>query len=186
MKASWKRVNQHWCMVFGLLVLVGLINIGGLLLCCVGILFTLPIGLGALMYAYETIFSSPKRKPVSRSCRPERRPGQSVRHARPGLAHGRALDGGHADNCFWPWRVLSSSSCGSFEAMIQYYGQIDRRSSAASRRRIGEAGTVLFVACMVLGLGDEREPAVKRDGMPTSGTCRKQADPTGESSPRTA
>ncbi len=57
MKASWKRVNRHWWQVFGLLVLVGLINIGGLLLCCVGILFTLPIGLGALMYAYETVCS---------------------------------------------------------------------------------------------------------------------------------
>jgi len=57
MKASWKRVNKHWWQVFGLVVLVGLINIGGLLLCCVGMLFTLPIGLGALMYAYETVCS---------------------------------------------------------------------------------------------------------------------------------
>jgi uncharacterized membrane protein len=57
MKASWKRVNKHWWQVFGMAVLVGLINIGGLLLCCVGILFTLPIGLGALMYAYETVCS---------------------------------------------------------------------------------------------------------------------------------
>ena len=57
MKASWKRVNRHWWQVFGVVVLVGLINVGGLLLCCVGILFTLPIGLGALMYAYETIFA---------------------------------------------------------------------------------------------------------------------------------
>jgi uncharacterized membrane protein len=54
MKASWKRVNKHWWHMFGLLVLMGLINLGGLLLCCVGILFTIPIGLGALMYAYET------------------------------------------------------------------------------------------------------------------------------------
>lgn len=57
MKASWRRVNKHWWHVFGLLVLVGLINIVGLLLCCVGILFTIPIGLGALMYAYETVCS---------------------------------------------------------------------------------------------------------------------------------
>ncbi|HUA38233.1 MAG TPA: glycerophosphoryl diester phosphodiesterase membrane domain-containing protein [Candidatus Sulfopaludibacter sp.] len=57
MKASWKQVNKHWWQVFGVAVLVGLINMGGLLLCCVGILFTLPIGLGALMYAYETIFA---------------------------------------------------------------------------------------------------------------------------------
>ena len=57
MKASWKRVNKHWWHAFGLVILVSLINIGGLLLCCVGILFTLPIGLGALMYAYETVCS---------------------------------------------------------------------------------------------------------------------------------
>jgi hypothetical protein len=30
------------------------------LVCCVGMLFTIPIGLGALMYAYETIFSQPQ------------------------------------------------------------------------------------------------------------------------------
>ncbi len=57
MKVSWKRVNKHWWHAFGLLVLVSLINIGGLLLCCVGILFMVPIGLGALMYAYETVCS---------------------------------------------------------------------------------------------------------------------------------
>ena len=55
MKASWKLVSKHWWHVLGLVVLVGLINVGGLLLCCVGILFTLPIGLGALMYGYETV-----------------------------------------------------------------------------------------------------------------------------------
>jgi uncharacterized membrane protein len=57
MTASRRRVNKHWWQVFGVAVLVGLINLGGLLLCCVGILFTLPIGLGALMYAYETVCS---------------------------------------------------------------------------------------------------------------------------------
>jgi uncharacterized membrane protein len=60
MKTSWKKVNKHWWHVFGLIVLIGLINIGGFLLCCVGILFTLPIGFGALMYAYETICSPAK------------------------------------------------------------------------------------------------------------------------------
>jgi len=58
MTTSWKRVNKHWWLVFGLVVLVGLLNVVGVLLCCVGMLFTMPIGLGALMYAYETIFSS--------------------------------------------------------------------------------------------------------------------------------
>jgi uncharacterized membrane protein len=57
MKASWKMVNKHWWLLFGLTILIGLLNLGGLLLCCVGVVFTAPIGIGALMYAYETIFS---------------------------------------------------------------------------------------------------------------------------------
>ena len=57
MKASWKMVNKHWWHVFGLMILIGLLNIVGLLACCVGVLFTIPIGIAALMYAYETIFS---------------------------------------------------------------------------------------------------------------------------------
>jgi uncharacterized membrane protein len=57
MKTSWKMVNKHWWHIFGLVIMVGLLNVVGLLVCCVGMLFTIPIGLGALMYAYETIFS---------------------------------------------------------------------------------------------------------------------------------
>jgi hypothetical protein len=57
MKASWKMVNKHWWHIFGLLVLIGLLNVAGFCVCCVGVLFTAPIGLGALMYAYETIFA---------------------------------------------------------------------------------------------------------------------------------
>lgn len=57
MKTSWRKVNQHWWQAFGLVVLVGLVNMAGLLTCCVGILVTFPIGLAAMMYAYETIFS---------------------------------------------------------------------------------------------------------------------------------
>jgi uncharacterized membrane protein len=60
MKASWKMVRKHWWQVFGLFVLMGLLNLAGMLACCVGVLFTVPIGLGAWMYAYETIFSPPK------------------------------------------------------------------------------------------------------------------------------
>jgi hypothetical protein len=57
MKTSWRRVNVHWWHCFGLVVLTGLLNLLGLLLCFVGIFVTMPIGLAALMYAYETIFS---------------------------------------------------------------------------------------------------------------------------------
>jgi len=58
MKTSWKMVGKHWWLVFGLFILVGLLNVVGVLLCCIGVLFTVPIGLGAMMYAYEIIFSS--------------------------------------------------------------------------------------------------------------------------------
>ena len=58
MKASWKMVGKHWWRVFGLVILVGLVNIAGLCLCCVGALFTAPIGYGALMYAYESLFGT--------------------------------------------------------------------------------------------------------------------------------
>jgi uncharacterized membrane protein len=57
MKTSWKMVGKHWWQVFGLIILVGLLNIVGVLACCVGLLFTIPIGFAALMYAYETIFA---------------------------------------------------------------------------------------------------------------------------------
>ena len=57
MKTSWKKVTQHWWQIFALLLLVGLVNVGGLLFCCVGLIFTMPLGIAATMYAYETIFS---------------------------------------------------------------------------------------------------------------------------------
>jgi uncharacterized membrane protein len=62
MQASWKMVGKHWWQVFGLVILVALVNVLGFALCCVGLLFTIPVGLGALMYAYETIFSAPSRE----------------------------------------------------------------------------------------------------------------------------
>ncbi len=59
MEASRKMVGKHWWSVFGLLVVCGLVNILGLLACCVGVFFSAPIAFGAMMYAYETIFSAP-------------------------------------------------------------------------------------------------------------------------------
>lgn len=57
MKASWKMVTKHWWTVFGLSVLALLILAAGLLLCGIGVLFTMPISIGAYLYAYETIFN---------------------------------------------------------------------------------------------------------------------------------
>ena len=58
MKTSFKMVNRHWWQVFGLTILVGLVSFAGVLGCCIGVLFTAPIGLAAMMFAYETIFGA--------------------------------------------------------------------------------------------------------------------------------
>jgi hypothetical protein len=59
MELSRKAVTQHWWLMFCLLIVVGLIGLLGLVACCVGLLAALPVGLGALMYAYEDIFAGP-------------------------------------------------------------------------------------------------------------------------------
>jgi uncharacterized membrane protein len=60
MKTSWKMVHKHWWQVFGLTIVVGLVSVAGILGCCVGVLVTIPIGMGAMMIGYETIFGERK------------------------------------------------------------------------------------------------------------------------------
>jgi hypothetical protein len=60
MKTSFKMVNRHWWQVFGLTVLAGLVSFSGVVACCIGLLFTVPIGIAAMMLAYETIFGAEK------------------------------------------------------------------------------------------------------------------------------
>ncbi len=57
MEMSRKIVNQHFWIVLGLLLLVGLISAAGLVACCVGVFVTTPIGYIALIYAYEDVFN---------------------------------------------------------------------------------------------------------------------------------
>jgi len=57
MKTSWRQVSRHWWMVFGLTIVMALINVAGFLLCFVGLLFTQPIAIGAMLQAYETLFN---------------------------------------------------------------------------------------------------------------------------------
>lgn len=57
MGTSRRQVRKHWWLIFGLVILISLLNLAGVCLCCVGVLFTFPIGIAALMFAYETIFS---------------------------------------------------------------------------------------------------------------------------------
>lgn len=56
MKMSFKKVHKHWFHVFGFTVVAGLINLAGVCVCCIGLLFTAPIAIAATMYVYETIF----------------------------------------------------------------------------------------------------------------------------------
>jgi hypothetical protein len=58
MGASWKMVRKHWWLVFVLFVIVFVLNFVGALLCCVGLLFSMPLTLGATAQAYETIFGT--------------------------------------------------------------------------------------------------------------------------------
>ena len=53
---GWRMVHKHWFHIFALLILASLVNITGACVCLVGVLFTAPLGLAALCYAYEDIF----------------------------------------------------------------------------------------------------------------------------------
>ena len=55
MGRSRRQVGRHWWLCFGLTVVVGLVNLVGLLCCLVGALVTLPLGLLALMKGYESV-----------------------------------------------------------------------------------------------------------------------------------
>ena len=56
MELSRKVVGKHWFLVFAFLLVIGLLSISGIILCCVGILVSLPVGMIALMYGYEDVF----------------------------------------------------------------------------------------------------------------------------------
>ena len=56
MTTSWKMVHKHWFHMFGLVVLLSLINVAGACMCGVGLLVTVPLGMLAICYAYEDIF----------------------------------------------------------------------------------------------------------------------------------
>jgi serine/threonine protein kinase/capsular polysaccharide biosynthesis protein len=64
MRVSLKTICKHWWKFLGFLIVLALVNLGGLLLCFVGVLVTLPISFAALMYAYEDIVNPPGLPPV--------------------------------------------------------------------------------------------------------------------------
>ena len=57
METNRKVVQRRWFSVFGLLILVGLLNMVGVLLCCFGMFLSFPLGIAATSCAYETLFS---------------------------------------------------------------------------------------------------------------------------------
>jgi hypothetical protein len=54
-KGSWRLTEGHFWGWLGVSILMGLINIGGALLCCVGLLFSWPFTVLALTSAYLTV-----------------------------------------------------------------------------------------------------------------------------------
>ncbi len=58
MKLSRRMVSKHWWTIFGLMIVCGLVAAAGLLACGIGLLFTAPIALGAMVVAYEEIFGA--------------------------------------------------------------------------------------------------------------------------------
>ena len=56
MEVSRQVANKQWWTLFGLLIVVFLINVIGILACVVGLIVTAPISIAATMYAYEDVF----------------------------------------------------------------------------------------------------------------------------------
>src|ERR1017187_4470740 len=61
MRLSRKTISKHWWKFLGFLLVLGLVNLAGIMACCVGFFVTIPVSLAALMYAYEDIFNAPGR-----------------------------------------------------------------------------------------------------------------------------
>ena len=64
MELSRKVVHRHWWPIFGLVLANVLLMLLGYLTCCVGIFVAMPVTVGALAYAYEDIFGTPKSPPA--------------------------------------------------------------------------------------------------------------------------
>jgi len=56
MELSRKVVTKHWFMVFGFMLVMGLLAAAGLIACCIGVLVSMPVGMLAIALGYETIF----------------------------------------------------------------------------------------------------------------------------------
>ena len=59
MELSRKTVTRQWWILFALFIVAGLISALGVIACCIGVFATVPIGIAAILYAYEDICGSP-------------------------------------------------------------------------------------------------------------------------------
>ena len=60
MQLSRKLITKYWWKIFGFLIVLGLINLVGILACGFGLFITFPVTFAALAYAYEDITSAVK------------------------------------------------------------------------------------------------------------------------------
>ena len=56
MRLSRQIVRKHWWATFGFVLVAGLIGVAGIVACFVGIIFTMPITVGMIMYLYKRNF----------------------------------------------------------------------------------------------------------------------------------
>jgi serine/threonine protein kinase len=70
MRLSRKVISKHWWKCLGFLIVLALINLAGVLVCCVGLFVTFPISLAALMYAYEDVTGAVTSPPGASSSIP--------------------------------------------------------------------------------------------------------------------
>ena len=56
MELSRKKIHERWWSMAWLLLICIFINVGGALLCVIGILFTMPLTMLAITYAYDDVF----------------------------------------------------------------------------------------------------------------------------------
>jgi Protein of unknown function (DUF975) len=59
MEASRKIVGKQWFSIFGFMVVLGLLNLAGALICFLGLLITVPLTSCAIAAAYESIIGLP-------------------------------------------------------------------------------------------------------------------------------
>jgi hypothetical protein len=64
---SWRVVTRNWFAVFFTILLGAILGLLGLLGLFIGVLLTIPLTIGAVLYAYEMLFSTPEAEAYLRS-----------------------------------------------------------------------------------------------------------------------